>query len=272
MRSVSDVSASFRITGTGVVTELDKSSHVVKKLKLIGHPTKIFKNTAFIKDMFTSSLEVAKFEGASIRTVSGIRGQVKKALKAPPGSFRASFEDKILMSDIVFLRAWYPVQPPRFYNPVTSLLLQDKGAWEGMRLTGQVRRDKGVLTPLNPDSNYKPIMREERKFNPLVIKKALQADLPFTSKPKLMKKARKPSLATRRAVVAEPEERKLYSLMQQLNTINRDKLNKRKEAASKRRAVSDGVCLSHNPFLLLMHLTPHSLLLCAATREGGCGA
>ena len=35
---------------------------------------------------------------------------------------RAGFEDKILSSDIVFLRAWVAVELPRFFNPVTNLL------------------------------------------------------------------------------------------------------------------------------------------------------
>jgi len=81
----------------------------MKKLKLIGEPYKIHKNTAFIKGMFNSSLEAAKFTGASLKTVSGIRGTVKRIVKedAQPGNFRATFEDKILMSDMVFCRTWY---------------------------------------------------------------------------------------------------------------------------------------------------------------------
>ncbi|KAF9202970.1 Glycoside hydrolase 2 (Mannanase, beta-galactosidase) [Haplosporangium sp. Z 27] len=239
VQSVADGTSSFRISATGVVLDIDHSVEIVKKLKLTGHPYKIHKNTAFIKDMFTSGLEVAKFEGANIRTVSGIRGQVKKALQKPDGHFRATFEDKVLMSDIVFLRAWYPIKPKKFCNPVTSLLLAKKKEWKGMRLTGQVRHDLQVQTPQHHDSTYRPIERMTRRFNTLKVPKAIRANLPFASKPKLLSAQNKPGLLQRRAVMLEPEEKKIYTLMQQIHTLKHEKDRKRAEKEKERKIVYD---------------------------------
>lgn len=146
----------FRIAATGCVTEVDKSTQIMKKLKLVGTPFKIYKKSAFIKGMFTSGLEVAKFEGAKVKTVSGIRGQIKKANNQPEGSFRATFEDKILLSDIVFCRTWFRVDVPKYYAPVTSLLLtsEQKNQWQGMKTVGQLKREQNVRNEANADSAY----------------------------------------------------------------------------------------------------------------------
>lgn len=156
VQTTSSATTNFRIAATGVVLNVDQSADIVKKLKLTGVPYKIFKNTAFIKEMFNSALEVAKFEGAAIRTVSGIRGQIKRALAKPEGHFRATFEDKILMSDIVFLRAWYPVKPKRYYNVVTNLLQENKNKWTGgMRTTGEIRADMNIRAKSSINSQYR---------------------------------------------------------------------------------------------------------------------
>ncbi|ORY95061.1 hypothetical protein BCR43DRAFT_495075 [Syncephalastrum racemosum] len=229
-------STSFRISATGVVVDISQSSEIVKKLKLTGVPFKVYKNTAFVKDMFTSALEVVKFEGATIRTVSGIRGQVKRALESPEGAYRATFEDKVLKSDIVFLRAWYPVKPRKYYNPVTSLLLSSKTEWQGMRLTGEVRRELNMRAPQKVDSTYKPIERGVRRFNKLKIPKSLQAELPFATKPKLVSKPAKKGYLQKRAVLLEPEEKKVMRMMHELNTLKAEKARKRKVKDAEQRA------------------------------------
>jgi ribosome biogenesis protein BMS1 len=189
----------FRVSATGVVTSMDAGAKTVKKLKIVGQPFKIFKKTAFIKGMFSSPLECARFEGAKLRTVSGVRGQIKKALKdsagGGPGAFRAMFEDKVLMSDIVFLRTWVPVEPKKLYNPVASLLCENSDEWTPMRTIAQMRLAAGESIPVNKvgflflffsfsnsrtqDSLYTPIERRTRHFSPLQIPKKLQEQLPF---------------------------------------------------------------------------------------------
>ncbi|GLA31721.1 glycoside hydrolase 2 (Mannanase, beta-galactosidase) [Aspergillus niger] len=242
LQSFSNKTPGFRIAATGVVLSVDEHTEIVKKLKLTGVPYKIFKNTAFIKDMFNSSIEIAKFEGASIRTVSGIRGQIKRALSKPEGYFRATFEDKILMSDIVFLRAWYPIKPHRFYNPVTNLLDLDEesvgdNGWKAMRLTGEVRREKGIPTPMNKDSAYRAIERPERHFNPLRVPRQLAADLPFKSQITKMKGRKDKTYMQKRAVVLGGEEKKARDLMQKLNTMRNEKQAKRAAKQEERRQV-----------------------------------
>ena len=230
--SFSSKTPGFRIAATGTVLDVEEAPEIVKKLKLTGTPVKIFKNTAFIRDMFTSSLEIARFEGASIKTVSGIRGQIKKALAKPEGQFRATFEDKILMSDIVFLRAWYPVKPKRFYNPVTNLI-----GWEGMRLTGEVRRDLALPTPQQKNSLYKPVERATRHFNPLRVPRALAAELPFKSQITQMKKQGKETYMQKRAVVVGGEEKKARDILQKIMTVRNEKVAKRREKKEEKRVV-----------------------------------
>ena len=236
-RSLSAGQSGFRVAATGTVLEFDQAVIIVKKLKLVGIPYEIHKNTAFIKDMFSSALEVAKFEGAAIRTVSGLRGQAKKAVKSPEGAFRATFEDKILMSDIVFLRTWYPVAPRRLYNPVMSSLTGGVESWTAMRLNVELRADRNLPTPIGPrDSHYKPIERNIRRFNPLQVPKNLQKALPFASKPKDDTRRNRNSYQARRAVVLEKDEKKRLTVMQQLATIRRDKETKRMVKAKEMRS------------------------------------
>lgn len=251
-QKVDNSTSNFRIALTGTALEQRATPNIVKKLKLVGTPLKIYKNTAFISGMFTSALEVAKFEHAKVKTVSGIRGSIKKAVnekndvqgvdgsgnhalgRLPPGAFRATFEDKILMSDIVICRLWVNVEPKKFYNPVFSSLTakenNDQTLAVGlplMRSTAQIRKDEQVPQPVNKNSVYKPIVRVQREFRKLTIPSKLQESLPFASKPKQEKAKKRDSYLARRAVILEPEEKKSRAMLQMLSTIRKDKDQKR---------------------------------------------
>jgi ribosome biogenesis protein BMS1 len=231
--------AGFRIAATGVVLELNASFPVVKKLKLVGTPSKIYKNTAFISGMFNSDLEVSRFEGASIRTVSGIRGQVKKAIReGQPGSFRATFEDKILLSDIIFCRTWMPVQMKEYYNPVTNHLVGDAEEWRAVKPKAQLQIETDTPIEVNVDSIYKPIDRPDQRFNKLRVPKKLEESLPYASKPKNDTKRKRKGYVANRAVVMEASEKKKYAFLQALNSIRNEKVKIRKQKKDEKKVES----------------------------------
>lgn len=55
--------AHFRVSASGTTLQATPDPNIVKKLKLMGEAKKIFKNTAFIKGMFNSDLEVSRCIG-----------------------------------------------------------------------------------------------------------------------------------------------------------------------------------------------------------------
>jgi ribosome biogenesis protein BMS1 len=104
-----------------------------------------------------------------------------------------------------------------------------------MRLTGQIRHEQGLKTPLDVNSTYKPIERPPRRFNPLKVPKKLQGSLPYESKPKLMRPQKKQTYLQKRAVVLEPEEKKAVALLQQMRALRKDQVQRRKEKKGERK-------------------------------------
>lgn len=234
--------SNFRLPCTGYTIGNDMSTSIVKKLKITGTPVKIEKTTAFIKGMFSSDLEAAKFIGAKVRCVSGIRGIIKAVPKGKNGLIRATFEDKIFPSDIVFIRSWVPVEPPRYCTVQRNLVDKD---WVGMRTMRELRWDYGVPLPENKDSEYQEIKRRHRAgddqedYNEqkVMLSRNVRLALPFELKEEYVPLKQtteiRERITTATTVAPESRERRRQALLDAFED-KADDMQKKRDAAKKR--------------------------------------
>lgn len=167
---------------------------------------------------------------------------------APEGSFRATFEDKILMSDIVFCKTWYNVDIPKFYNPLISY-----GQTRMLKSHADLRREHGIEAPTKGiDSEYvrhdEKIDRErdERVFAPLQVPKAIASNLPFKSKEKvkvlndgaaqdsrrktnLLEALNLPTKRPFKKMFMNEQEKKIHSMVQRLAHLGKVYMKEKQE-------------------------------------------
>ena len=244
--------ANYRVSATGSVVEGAEKFKILKKIKLVGEPFKVHDKTAFIKGMFTSDLEVEKSLHARIQTVSGIKGEIKKAVK-DKGDFRATFGHKIQMSDLVVLKAWVPVAVPTFCNPMIDLDI-----WPKMRSINEVRRDTATPIPHKADSSYGTSKQDRskisRKFSKIRIPTKVMDALPFKSKQKVVEKKKEKEKKKERedmtrgsgqiVLPGSSEEdklnmRKIRSIVHGLNVVRKARVESRKSKASDKKELKE---------------------------------
>ena len=173
--SVFSESAKFRVLGYGNIMDVTGEHNLVKKLKLVGYPSKIMGNTAFIKDMFTSDLEVLKFKNAKVKSVSGLKGIVKNPV-GKFGEFRGAFEGEMLMSDIVILKCFVPFPVHKFSFPVENF----NNFWKGLRSLREIRDEYGIKVEDKYIEEVSSELSEDTKDNEeFELPDELEKKLPF---------------------------------------------------------------------------------------------
>ena len=215
----------FRVSGTGVTINEMGNGVVYKKLRVKGFPKKgeIHKSTAIITGMFSSAMETSKFSNALVKTVSGIRGQIKSV--DSKGDCRCSFEGRIVESDIVFLNTWVPVEVTKFYSEIKNFVTDDIPL---IHTYAELRSEAGLRPQYNEDSVYKKVIRREAVERPVKIPKRLLDALPYEKK-KLDEKNKVKPVAT----IYDDHEAHVMSVfdkMKQVYQIKEREKQKAKEA------------------------------------------
>jgi hypothetical protein len=115
---------SFSFLFTGEVLFFNNVFKMFKRIKIKGIIFKKYKKSAFIRGMFSSSIDATKFRDAIIKTTDGIRGIIKNTDQiTSTGNFRAIFEKKIQNETSVSIVTYINVTPDKNSYEILSQLI-----------------------------------------------------------------------------------------------------------------------------------------------------
>lgn len=115
---------SFSFLFTGEILFFNNVFKMFKRIQNKGIIFKKFKKSAFIRGMFSSSIDAAKFKDAIIKTPDGIRGIIKNIDQiTSSGNFRAIFEKKIQNQTSVSIITYINVAPDKNSYEIFSQLI-----------------------------------------------------------------------------------------------------------------------------------------------------
>jgi ribosome biogenesis protein BMS1 len=84
------------------------------------------------------------------------------------------------------------------------------------------------------------IERTTRRFNTLKVPRKLEASLPYASKTRALAPQKQQTYMQKRAVIMEPEEKQAVALLQQIQSLRKDKVARRRDKQEERRGASKG--------------------------------
>lgn len=239
----------FRVALTGSVLDTAATHPVYKKLKLVGSVLKSIGNTCFVQGMFSSRLEATAFLGAGLKAVSGLRGVVKKAERAPEGVVRCAFEDKLRVGDVVFLKTFVPVSVAKFYNEFRDHCYLAFAEFVGVKTFAQLRAERAIPIPVDPESVY--TMKEARRVSAAPPdEEDLKKDLPTRLLSRLPFKSQVEILSVRRPqgvkdeylrTLAQPDNvtARTMELQGQIAQLHKDRKRVLAEREESRRAQAE---------------------------------
>ena len=124
---------------------------------------------------------------------------------------------RVICREVASLVKTMRAKPSNIRGIGISVSKLERSSWRGMRTVGEIKRDANIRNSVDKDSLYKKVEREAKVFKPLQVPRNLQADLPYSFKPKVVSKGQDLN-KDRVAVVLDHKERKIQRKFENATT------------------------------------------------------